>query len=258
MDKRLFTVTALLMAVATIVYACRATGTPDASPPAAAPAPAATPSAPVTGSPASTVPVAPDHATPAATATPVEGEAAPADPAPAAAVAPAGAPSSTPIRGSSPAPTTGKPVAAIDVDWELVPDPAVPGAFTGTIGATNQAGGALVTLSVEAVGDLALLSAASIADPALGRGARLVLPVSLRLAPGTAAAGLLVTVRVEAGGIRSRVVGIPLRSPPALAPDAPEKAAPTGGAAGGGLQGERTVTGSDGQTVHFLPAAGQP
>ena len=160
------------------------------------------------------------------------------------------------IQGVSHSPTTGKPVAAVTVDWNLQPDPAHPGRFTGTIGAINQAGQALVTLSVEALGEVALESPARISAPALGRGERVDVPVVAQLQPGIAAAELVVTVRVEAASIRSRVVSIPIRRP--ANPTAAEK--PTPSAEGGQsqpLQGEQTLTGSDGQAVHFMPAAGQ-
>jgi len=162
-----------------------------------------------------------------------------------------------PIQGVAHSPSTGKPVAAVSVDWNLQPDPAHPGRFTGTIGAINQAGQALVTLSVEALGEVALGSPAQISAPALGRGERVDVPILAQLQPGTAAAELVVTVRVEAASIRSRVVSIPIRR--LAVPAASEKTSATTGDATQGqpLQGEQTLTGSDGQAVHFMPAAGQ-
>lgn len=258
MDKRLVAGVLVAVLAAACMYSCRE------KPPTALDVPVTTtpmtPNASVTAEPVhqSTIPDSVPISVPGLPPTASSPTAAPTtiDDVPPTAVAPVAVALAS-IHGVSHPPTTGKPVAAVTVDWNLQPDPAHPGRFTGTIGAINQAGQALVTLSVEVVGEVALGSPARISAPALGRGERVEVPVLAQLQPGTAAAELVVTVRVEAASVRSRVVSIPIRRP--AVPAASEKTSATTGDAAQGqpLQGEQTLTGSDGQAVHFMPAAGQ-
>jgi len=251
----------VVMGAASGMYACRERPSSRSVESSSAPPP---PTAVTT----STVPVqasqpisAVDEHTVETVTVPADSPAVPATPAGDATAPAVAAPAMTehvPIQGVSHSPTTGKPVAAVSIEWNLQPDPAQLGRFTGTIGAINQAGPALVTLSVEALGDVVVQSVARMSAPAVGRGERVELPVLVHLQPGTAAAELLVTVRVEAASIRSRVVSIPIRRP--AASPATEKSSATTtaeGSQGKPLHGEQTLTGSDGQAVHFMPAAGQ-
>jgi len=252
MGKRPIIVTALLAAIGLAFYACGRTTSPDTAPattgkPAGSPAQAVAPRdviAPaaqtVVGEPSSSAPSPQPAPSPAAQAEspPVNDAAAQA----------------APIHGNSPCPTTGKPVAAVDIDWDIQSDPAESGTFRGNIGAINLAGPARVQISVAPLGDLAVISPASCESPALARGERLALPVTLRLAPAsTGQASLVVMVRVEAATIRSRVVNIPIR---AQAPQTPHGDAGT--VPGSAPPAEHTLNGSDGMPVHFMPASDHP
>jgi hypothetical protein len=158
------------------------------------------------------------------------------------------------IRGTSPCPKTGKPVAAVDIDWDLHADANDAATFRGSIGAINLAAEASLQIDVAALGDVVLLSPARGQVQTVVRGGRLDLPIELRLAAnGVGGANLVVTVRVFAESSRSRVISIPIRSS-----SHPVQQDQPGVPAAAAAQGEHTLTGSDGTRVHFLPATGQP
>ena len=102
-----------------------------------------------------------------------------------------------------------------------------------------------------------MLSPASSGTPTLARGERTALPVAIRLAPASSgAAELVVTVRVDGATIRSRLLSIQIRPP--STPERQGAQEKPGAQPAQPADREHTLTGSDGQPVHFMPANQPP
>lgn len=260
MDKRLLLVPVVVGVVLVVVWSRRTTEAPA---PAEAPLPAQelsytaeprvpppSPKAPVDTAVKTEVPLV--ASTEAADDVPIPQPEAPPVAPPVAPVVDM-PPASEPIVGQSPVPIRGKPVAAVDITWDLQPDPSTPERYHGTITAINRSGTGRTVLLVEALGAVRLLGEAQ-TSVVWQRDEILTMPVSVHLMGAAGQAELIVTVRVEAEAVRSRVISIILRG-------ATENEETTEGvpkAATPRSLGEHVLTGSDGQPVHFVPAAGEP
>jgi hypothetical protein len=154
------------------------------------------------------------------------------------------------ITGRVAAPVAGKPVAPVDITWDM--------AATGdrrqvVITITNRGGEAAALAATLTPRRLHLDGPTTARQAAVAPGADLVLDTTVVLDDDRLGGSLIVQTTHEALGVRTRVVTIDL---PGNGP------APTSGKAreadGAPLHGVQRVVGADGRGILFMPAASPP
>jgi|GEM_PF-4267056 len=264
MDKRLFLVVATLAiaaGVAYVVWPAVSSASKDSAgspPPMDRPAAAPKGAEPTTGEPVVVPETAPPETEPTALVTD------PASPDPVTAdadgeIAPVVIEPLPAVVGDSPAPTSGKPVAAVDIAWNLQPDPVTPGLYRGSVTAVNKAGEGQVVIQAVALGAVTLVGVAESEARTWQRGETVVLPLAAQLMGSAGQAEVVITVRVEGAGRRSRIISVLLRSPEVAQSTVPTTVpADTPDINVQKPVGEHILIDSDGQPIHFTPAAGEP
>lgn len=168
-------------------------------------------------------------------------------------------PPERPIRANSPYPAGGKPVAPVDLAWDIAMATDGSRAFHGSISITTRSGPALIAATLTGVGGATVTSAGSFSFPAVAAGQRLDLPVAGVAAAGPAG-GVTIAVTYTTSDTRGRAVRIDLRDPAHL-PAQPQPSADPEATAQDPAQpirGTRIVTDDSGGRTILQPSSPPP